>query len=224
MVWARGQPPFNRVIEKVGTDHTVFVVDDDSSVLKATKRLLTQAGYQVEAYLDLGEFRRRLIPEHPCCLVLDLRLGNASGLDFQAELSRNKQELPVIFITGHGDVPTSVSAMKAGAVDFLEKPFGEEALLEAVRQALEKSRRDIEDRRERSQIEARLRQLTPREREVLEWVVTGLLNKQIAGELGASEKTIKVHRGRVMRKMKAESLADLVRMSQKVGISGAQSS
>jgi FixJ family two-component response regulator len=196
---------------------TVFVVDDNPSVRKALARLLRVAGYQVEtfpsarAFLDQGETPR------PACLVLDVNLPGLNGFDLQEALAAEEDPVPIIFITGHGDIPMSVRAMKAGAMDFLAKPFLAEELLEAVRHAL---LRDHEARaclQEATELRHRAATLTPREREVFSLVATGLMNKEIASELGAGEKTIKVHRGRVMQKMGAQSLADLVRMADKTG-------
>ncbi len=204
----------------VESAHTVYVVDDDPSVLKALERLLETAGYSVELFESPAAFQQIHPPDHPCCLVLDVRLPGINGLELHSQLDRWGREVPVVFISGHGDIPMSVRAMKAGAVDFLPKPFNDEDLLQAVEIALGRDEESIRLNRERSRIEERLSRLTPREREVLEWVITGMLNKQIAWELGASEKTIKVHRGRVMRKMEADSVPDLVRMVQQVGIHG----
>lgn len=199
---------------------TVFVVDDDESMRKAVARLLRASGYGVEAYASARDFLDHEPPEGPACLVLDVRMPGVSGLDLQRDLRRAGLDIPVVFITGHGDVSMSVTAMKAGAVDFLQKPFEDHQLLDAVTLALERDRAALHERRERASIQRRVDKLTPRERQVLELVIHGLLNKQIATRLGASEKTIKVHRGRVMEKMEAGSVAELVRMTHKVEIHG----
>lgn len=201
----------------------VFVIDDDQSVRKALSRLVRLAGHQTVSFPSAEDFLSIDLPDKPCCAILDIRLPGQSGLDLQERLSETDREMPIIFVTGHGDVSKSVQAMKAGAVDFLEKPFDAEQLLRAVEWALEKDREIRRERLEKTAIRHRLASLTPREREVFERVVTGLLNKQIAAQLGAAEKTIKVHRARVMRKMEADSLADLVRMSIAVGIRGPES-
>jgi FixJ family two-component response regulator len=199
---------------------TVFIVDDDGAVRRSLERLIRSVGLEVETFASAQDFLRREAPEGPACLVLDVRMPGLSGLDLQKELAAAGLAVPIIFMTGHGTVPMSVRAMKAGAVDFLEKPVDEQVLLDAVHQALDRDRQARSEREARSTIEERVASLTPREREVLALVVAGLLNKQIAGELGTSEKTIKVHRGRVMQKMEAESLAELVRMAEAVGIRG----
>lgn len=201
---------------------TVFVVDDDPSVRNAVARLLRSTGLEAIAFGSAEEFLAGPPPESPCCVVLDVRLPGVSGLDLQEELGQSRREVPIIFITGHGSVPITVRAMKAGAFDFLEKPFDDQALLDAVQWALERDQHYLKARAELLSVKLRLRRLTPREREVMELVVEGFLNKQIGGLLGASEKTIKVHRARVMRKMEAESVADLVRMAEKAGIFGEQ--
>lgn len=203
-------------------DPTVFVVDDDTAVRKALARLMRSVGLNVEMFASAQEFLRRERVEGPGCLVLDVRMPGLSGLDLQEALAAAGISIPIIFITGYGDIPMSVQAMKAGAVDFLPKPFKDQDLLDAIHQAID---RDIQRRQEQAQIaeiQDRVDSLTPREREVLALVVTGMLNKQIASELGTSEKTIKVHRARVMRKMQVMSVAELVRLAEKVGISSPQ--
>jgi RNA polymerase sigma factor (sigma-70 family) len=204
-------------------DPIIFVVDDDASVRKALQRLLAAAGLSVEAFVSAQEFLAHPRPDGPSCLVLDVRLPGSSGLDLQAQLAAANLRLPIIFITGHGDVPMSVRAMKAGAIDFLTKPFNDQDLLNAIQLALERDRKAKQQQAELAEIQQRVDTLTPREREVFALVVTGLLNKQIAAELGTSEKTIKVHRARVMEKMQADSLADLVRLAEKVGITAPRS-
>jgi FixJ family two-component response regulator len=198
----------------------VFLVDDDASVLRALGRLIKSAGYEVQtfesarAFLDSGDFHKG-----PACLVLDVRMPGLNGLDLQRELQAANASLPIIFITGHGDIPTTVRAMKAGAVDFLPKPLKDTVLLKAIEQALARAVRDQAKRRELEALSERRNTLTPREREVMALVVSGLLNKQIAFELGTVEKTIKVHRARVMQKMGVDSLAELVRVAEKIGVS-----
>ena len=202
----------------MGSDAVVYVVDDDAAVRRALSRLIRSVGLDVVALASAQEFLDAPPARRPACLVLDVRLPGLGGLDLQSRLGQDKQATPIVFITGHGNVPTSVRAMKGGAVDFLQKPFQDEDLLGAVRRALALSRRALAERAARAQIHLRLERLTPREREVLQLVVTGMLNKQIAGELGAAERTIKVHRGRVMQKMEAGSVAELVRMTELVGL------
>jgi len=197
-------------------DAFVFVIDDDESVRRQTARLIRTAGWRVETFVSAEAFLAYTVPDRPACLVLDLQLPGPSGLDLQTRLIQAGRELPIVFITGHGDVPSSVRAMKGGAVDFLLKPFDGKELLACVERALAFSREQRAERAERAVIEARFATLTPREQEVLMLVVTGKLNKQIAGDLGNAEKTIKVHRGRVMAKMQASSVAELVRMVQKL--------
>ena len=197
---------------------TVFVVDDDTSVRKALARLVRSAGMTAHGFSTAEAFLAESQVEPASCLVLDVRLPGLNGLELQEALNRRGYPLAIIFISGHGDVPTSVRAMKAGAVDFLQKPFQESDLLDAIRRAVARSREAFARQAERARLQARYDTLTPREREVLSLVVTGLMNKQIAGELGAAEKTIKIHRGRAMEKMQAASLADLVRMAGLLGI------
>ena len=183
-----------------GGDVKVFVVDDDASVRKSLARLIAVAGWKVETLASADEFLERAPHDRPACLVLDVRLPGLNGLELQERLARDDGDIPIVFITGHGDIPMGVRAMKAGAVDFLPKPFEDEALLEAIGRAIER------DRQIRP-IRARLESLTPREREVFALVVRGMLNKQFAGHLRITEKTVKVHRARVMEKMRADSLA-----------------
>jgi FixJ family two-component response regulator len=198
---------------------TVFLVDDDDSVRKALARLIKSAGYEVQTFvsarefLDSGDFQKG-----PACLVLDVRMPGLNGLDLQRELQAANATLPIIFITGYGDIPTTVRAMKAGAVDFLPKPVKDAVLLRAIEQALARAVRDHAERQEIAALTKCLNTLTPREREVMALVVRGLLNKQIAFELGTVEKTIKVHRARVMQKMGVDSLAELVRVADKIAM------
>jgi FixJ family two-component response regulator len=196
----------------------VFVVDDDVGTRESLKNLIRSVGLRVEAFASAQDFLRSTRPDVPGCLVLDVRLPGLSGLDLQKRLAEVEMEIPIVFITGHGDIPMSVRAIKAGAVEFLTKPFRDQELLDAIQQALERDRNAREQRAEIEELRSRYRLLTVREREVMALVVTGLLNKQIAGELGTSEATVKVHRQHVMEKMRAESLATLVRMADRVGI------
>ena len=196
----------------------VFVVDDDSSVRDAVKRLIASVGLRVETFGSTREFLSARRPDAPACLVLDVRLPDVSGLELQRELAEADIRIPIIFITGHADVPMTVRAMKAGAVEFLTKPFRDQDLLDAIHLALERDRTRRQHAAEIATLLKRLESLTPREREVLPRVVSGLLNKQIAGEIGTSENTVKVHRSQLMRKMGADSLAELVRLCERIGI------
>jgi FixJ family two-component response regulator len=197
-------------------DPVVFVVDDDASVRDSVRRLISSIGLRVETFGSTSEFLSAVRPKSPACLVLDVRLPDSSGLELQRDLSAANVEIPIIFITGHADVPMTVRAMKAGAVEFLTKPFRGQELLDAIQEAIARDRIAWSERAHRMEVQARYNTLTAREKEVLHLVVAGLLNKQIGGELGTSELTIKTHRGRVMQKMEADSVADLVRMAEKL--------
>jgi len=199
------------------TDPIVFIVDDDDSVRKALTRLIKSVGLNVETFASAHDFLKRESHNGPAYLVLDIRMPGLSGLDLQDELVAAGRTLPIIFISGHGSIPLSVQAMKAGAVDFIEKPFEDQTLLDAIHQSLKKDRKAKLEQAELREIQQRVDSLTPREREVFTHVVSGKLNKQIAFELGTSERTIKAHRARVMRKMQAKSLADLIRLAEKLG-------
>jgi FixJ family two-component response regulator len=200
------------------TSPIVFVVDDDESVQEALASLVRSAAMRVEVFASAQAFLSRPPVDAPSCLVLDIRLDGASGLDLQRRLAELHTEIPIVFITGYGDVPTSVAAMKAGAIEFLLKPLADVDVLEAIGRAISRHRAARERQTEIADLQSRYGSLTAREREVMQGVVKGLLNKQIAAELGISEITIKVHRGQVMRKMMAGSLADLVRLAEKLGI------
>jgi FixJ family two-component response regulator len=196
----------------------VFVIDDDASVREALRNLFRSVGFRVEVFGSASEFLQSKLPDVPSCLILDIRLPRVSGLDFQAELADAGIHIPIIFMTGHGDIPMSVRAMKAGAVDFLTKPFRDQDMLDAVTTAIERDRNSRNEAKILSSLQALFATLTPREQEVMALVTAGLMNKQIAVKIGVAEITVKIHRGHIMKKMAAKSLADLVRMAQTLGI------
>ena len=204
--------------EAVESEAIVFVVDDDPSMRKALSNLFRSVGLRAEVFGSARELLESELPEVASCLVLDIRLPGPSGLDFQAELAKANIQIPIIFMTGHGDIPMTVKAMKAGAVDFLTKPFRDQDMLDAVAIAIERDRARRKDEKIVAELRAVFETLTARERDVLALVASGLMNKQIAAEIGLAEITVKIHRGHIMRKMGAKSLADLVRMAEMLGV------
>jgi FixJ family two-component response regulator len=198
----------------------VFVIDDDPLVRGALSSLFRSVGLRVEVFESATELLQHQLPDVPSCLVLDIRLPRLSGLDLQAELRASGVMIPIIFITAHGDIPMSVGAMKAGAIDFLPKPFRDQEMLDAVTGALGRDRKRRNEEKSNTDVHARFASLTPRQRQVMAWVTGGLLNKQIAAKIGISEMTVKIHRGQVMRKMGARSLADLVMIAERLGVRG----
>ncbi len=214
--------PANRSASSVNAAPLVIVVDDDPGVRDALSSLFRSVGLEVALFGSAAELLAAKIPERPRCLVLDIRLPGVSGLDFQAQLANSALDMPIIFMTGYGDIPMSVRAMKAGAVDFLTKPFRDQDMLDAVSNAVEKDREARASAKALAGVQALYQGLTPREREIMALVTAGLMNKQVAGEVGLSEITVKIHRGNVMRKMGARSLADLVRMAEALGLDTAR--
>jgi FixJ family two-component response regulator len=204
-------------------DPIVFVIDDDPDMRAALGKLLRSVGLRTEVFATAGELMQFELPAVPSCLVLDVRLQGASGLDFQTELSRSGINIPIIFITGYGDIHMSVQAMKAGAIDFLTKPFRHQELLDAVTAAIGRDRKRRREEKSNTDVHARFASLTPRQRQVMAWVTGGLLNKQVAAKIGISEMTVKIHRGQVMRKMHVKSLADLVLIADRLGVRGQES-
>src|SRR5678816_3353227 len=200
-------------------DAVIAIVDDDPSVRQGLERLIRSMGWKTETFASAHEFLARGGAEAPSCIVLDLQLPGLSGLDLQKRMAEAGLEIPIVFLTGHGDIPASVRAMKAGAIEFLTKPVAEDNLLRAIREAVERDRSRRQQHAEMRDLQTRHQSLTVREQEVMRHVISGLLNKQIAGELNITEDTVKFHRGHIMRKMRADSLADLVRMAQNLGIS-----
>jgi FixJ family two-component response regulator len=198
---------------------TVFIIDDDRGMRQAIQDLVESVGLRAESFATGGEFLKRKRTNDPSCLVLDVRLPQISGLDFQRQLAEAGTQIPIIFVTAHGDIPMSVRALKSGAVEFLTKPFRDQDLLDAIQQALQRDRSAQEQQAEIHELQERYHALTRREQEVMTWVVSGMLNKQIASEIGASEATVKIHRGQVMHKMQAASVVDLVRMADKLKLS-----
>jgi FixJ family two-component response regulator len=197
---------------------TVFVVDDDASMRNALSSLFRSVGLRAEVFGSAPELLQSRLPDVPSCLVLDIRLPGPSGLDFQNELAKVNIHIPIIFVTGHGDIQMTVRAMKAGAIDFLTKPFRDQDMLDAVATAIERDRTRRKDEKILSETRSLFSSLTPREQEILALVAAGLMNKQIAGEIGLAEITVKIHRGHIMKKMGARSLADLVRMAEMLGV------
>jgi FixJ family two-component response regulator len=204
------------------SDAIIAIVDDDPSVRRGLQRLIRSAGWKAETFASAQEFLARPGAEAPSCLVLDLQLPGLSGLDLQKRMAQVGLEIPIVFLTGHGSIPASVQAMKAEAIEFLTKPVDEEHLLKAIQEAIERDRRSRQQHADMRELRDRYESLTAREQEVMQQVISGLLNKQIAGELQITEDTVKFHRGHIMRKMRADSLADLVRMAEKLGIGAHQ--
>ena len=196
----------------------IYIVEDDAAMRKSLSRLAASAGYDARIFDSAEAFLSSELDPLPSCLVLDVRLPGLDGLELQERIAEKGIFVPIVFISGHGDIPMSVKAMRRGAVDFLPKPFDDEDLLAAAEKALAQSARLLEDRSRRDHVRSRVQKLTPREHEIMCWVITGKLNKQIAGELGISEKTVKVHRGRVMEKMQVDSVAELVRLAEEAGV------
>jgi FixJ family two-component response regulator len=204
------------------SDAVIAIVDDDPSVREGLQRLIRSAGWKAETFASAQEFLDRPRTKAPSCVVLDLQLPGLSGLDLQKRMAEVELDIPIVFLTGHGNIPASVQAMKAGAIEFLTKPVDEQALLKAIQEAIERDRRTRQQHAEKRELRERYESLTAREQEVMQQVISGLLNKQIAAELQITEDTVKFHRGHIMRKMRADSLADLVRMAENLGIRSRQ--
>jgi FixJ family two-component response regulator len=217
-----GHPTSSRHLESA-EEPIVYVIDDEASVREALKRLFRSVGMRVEVFDSAAEFLQSKLPDVASCLILDIRLPRLSGLDFQDDLAKAGIHIPVIFMTGHGDIPMTVRAMKAGAVDFLTKPFRDQDMLDAATMAIERDRKSRSDAKSLSDLQALFSTLSPREREVMALVAAGRMNKQIAADIGIAEITVKIHRGHIMKKMGAKSLADLVRMAETLGIRRAES-
>ena len=215
----RSYSPETVAVGRAKANPIVFIVDDDVDVCQALSDLIESVGLRTETFTTAADFLKISLPEEASCLILDVRLPGLSGLDFQSELGLAKNNIPIIFITGHGDIPMTVKAMKAGAIDFLTKPVREQDLLDAIRVALDRDRAQREDVKESLALRARFDALSPREKDVLALVTAGLMNKQVAGEMGVSEVTVKVHRHNLMKKLSAQSLADLVRMADFLRVS-----
>jgi FixJ family two-component response regulator len=206
--------------ERTKEQPVVFIIDDDTSLRESLSDLFQSVGLRVELFASAREFMQSTLPSTPSCLVLDVRLPGLSGLDFQSDLAKANIHIPIIFMTGHGDIPMTVRAMKAGAVEFLAKPFRDQDMLDAVQLALEKDRGRLKSETGTAELKSRFDSLSAREREIMGWVAAGLMNKQIAAKIGLSEITVKVHRGNMMKKMGATSLAELVRMAEAMGVRG----
>jgi FixJ family two-component response regulator len=208
----------SKQIDALPETPTVLVVDDDEEVREALDSLFRSVGLEPKSFASSAELLRHKLPEAPCCIVLDIRLPGVSGLDFQTQLAKAEVHVPIIMMTGHGDIPMSVRAMKAGAVDFLTKPFRDQDMLDAVTQAIERDRKRRDAEKALAELRGLFESLTTREREIMALVTAGLMNKQVAGQLGLSEITVKIHRGHIMRKMRVRSLADLVRAAEALGL------
>jgi FixJ family two-component response regulator len=208
----------SKQIDALPETPTVLVVDDDEEVREALGSLFRSVGLEPKSFASSAELLRHKLPEAPCCIVLDIRLPGVSGLDFQTQLAKAEVHVPIIMMTGHGDIPMSVRAMKAGAVDFLTKPFRDQDMLDAVTQAIERDRKRRDAEKALAELRGLFESLTTREREIMALVTAGLMNKQVAGQLGLSEITVKIHRGHIMRKMRVRSLADLVRAAEALGL------
>jgi FixJ family two-component response regulator len=216
----KGVPSVGGAVSSSGEDPIVFVVDDDPDMRDALNGLFTQVGLRVEAFASAIEFLERQLPAVPSCVVVDIRMPRLSGFALQSELARKGVSIPIIFITSHGDISMSVKAMKAGAIDFLTKPFRDQEILDAVNGAIERDLKRRSEEKSNAELRARFESLTPRERQIMALITGGLMNKQVAGKIGVSEMTVKIHRGSVMRKMQVKSLADLALIAEALGIRG----